>query len=52
MESYLQSEIEENKNYRPAEIPKLEDAFLQQAGNTVLMVVSTDTPSCQRPFGI
>ena len=32
MESYLQSEIEENKNYRPAEIPKLEDAFLQQAG--------------------
>lgn len=51
MESYLQSEIEENKNYRPAEIPKLEDAFLQQAGNTVLMVVSTDTQAVKDLLG-
>ena len=51
MESYLQSETEENKNYRPAEIPKLEDAFLQQAGNTVLMVVSTDTQAVKDLLG-
>ena len=45
LETYLQGQIEENKNYRPAEIPKLEDPFLQQADNTVLLVVSGNTES-------
>lgn len=45
LDTYLQDQIEENRNYRPAEIPKLEDPFLEQAGNSVLLVVSghTDT---------
>lgn len=43
LDTYLQDQIEENRNYRPAEIPKLEDPFLQQAGNTVLLVVSGNT---------
>ena len=51
LQAYLQSQIEENENYRPAEIPKLEDAFLQQADNTVLMVVSTDTQAVKDLLG-
>ena len=43
LETYLQAQIESNRDYRPAEIPKLEDAFLQASGETVLMVVSNDT---------
>ena len=42
LETYLQDQIDSNRNYRPAEIPKLEDAFLQAEGDTVLMVVSND----------
>lgn len=47
LETYLQDQIDSNENYRPAEIPKLEDAFLQAAGNTVLMVVSNDTQTVE-----
>lgn len=36
LESYLQSQIENNRDYRPGEIPKLEDAVLRQEGSTVL----------------
>ena len=42
LETYLQDQIDSNRDYRPAEIPKLEDAFLQAEGDTVLMVVSND----------
>lgn len=51
LETYLQGQIEDNKNYRPAEIPKLEDAFLQQADNTVLMVVSGNTENVKSILG-
>lgn len=51
LETYLQNQIKDNENYRPAEIPKLEDAFLQQADNTVLMVVSTDTQGVKDLLG-
>lgn len=51
LETYLQSQIEENKNYRPAEIPKLEDPFLQQADNTVLLVVSGNTENVKNLLG-
>lgn len=51
LETYLKGQIEENRNYRPAEIPKLEDAFLQQADNTVLLVVSTDTQGVKDLLG-
>ena len=43
LETYLQAQIGSNRGYRPGEIPKLEDAFLQASGETVLMVVSNDT---------
>ena len=51
LETYLQDQIEENKNYRPAEIPKLEDPFLQQAGNSVLLVVSGNTDTVKSILG-
>ena len=51
LETYLQSQIENNQDYRPAEIPKLEDAVLRQEGNTVLLAVSADTPAVEALLG-
>ena len=51
LETYLQNQINSNRDYRPAEIPKLEDALLQQTDNTVLMVVSNDTPAVEEQLG-
>ena len=42
LEDYLQNQVAENENYRPAEIPKLESALVDSRGNTVLMVVADD----------
>ena len=42
MEDYLVSQIESNQNYRPNEIPKLEGAYLEQRGESVLLVVAGD----------
>ena len=51
LKTYLQDQIEENKNYRPAEIPKLEDPFLEQAGDSVLLVVSGNTDTVKSILG-
>ena len=51
METYLQNQIESNRDYRPAEIPKLEDPFLQAAGETVLLVVSPGTQAVKDIVG-
>lgn len=51
LETYLQDQIDSNRDYRPAEIPKLEDAFLQASDNTVLMVVSGDTQAVKDILG-
>lgn len=51
LEAYLQDQIEENRNYRPAEIPKLEDPFLAQGDNTVLLVVSGNTEQVKQLLG-
>ena len=51
LESYLQSQIENNRDYRPGEIPKLEDAVLRQEGSTVLLAVSADTPAVEALLG-
>ena len=40
LEEYLQLQIDSNTDYRPDEIPKLENAVLNQVDNTVLMVVA------------
>ena len=39
---YLAGEIEDNRDYRPAEIPKLEDALVERRGNTLALVVAVD----------
>lgn len=40
--TYLNDQIKANENYRPAEIPKLKEAYLSIKDNTVLMVVAND----------
>ena len=42
LEAYLKAQIESNENYRPQEIPKLEEAVVYVAGETVLFVVAAD----------
>lgn len=42
LEDYIQGQIDANVDYRPAEIPKLEEARVSQVGSTVLMVVADD----------
>ena len=51
METYLQNQIDSNRDYRPAEVPKLEDPFLQQAGESVLLVVSPHTQAVKGLLG-
>ena len=42
LDSYVQNQITSNRDYRHAEIPKLEAAELSCRGNTVLLVVASD----------
>ena len=51
LEDYIQGQITENENYRPAEILKLESALVDQRGNTVLMVVANDLEAAQSAVG-
>lgn len=51
MADYVQSQIDSNRDYRPQELPKLEDAFLQQSGDTVLLVVSNDSQAVSAIVG-
>jgi len=39
---YVTAQILSNKDYRPAEVPKLENAILEQRGTTVLLAVAND----------
>ena len=50
MGDYLESQIEGNVNYRPAEIPKLEGAILLVRANTVLLVVPNDAAAVRNLF--
>lgn len=43
LKTYLQNQIEENQDYRPQEIPKLEGAVLQQSDAQVFLAVTTDS---------
>jgi len=47
LENYLQTQIDANQNYRPAEIPKLEGAFLLCRGNVLVLVVANDISAAQ-----
>jgi len=42
LEAYVQGQIDANVNYRPAEIPKLENAWLEQREATLLLAVVND----------
>ena len=47
---YLESQIDSNVDYRPAEIPKLEGATLMTRGNTVLLAVANDAAAVRSLF--
>ena len=42
LEDYLETQIESNENYRPQEIPKLEEAVVYVVEESVLFVVAAD----------
>lgn len=42
LDLYIAAQILSNKDYRPAEVPKLEDAILEQRGTAVLLLVAND----------
>lgn len=42
LEDYVQSQITANEDYRPDEIPKLEEALVDVRGETLLLVVAND----------
>ncbi len=42
MQAYLATQVEINRNYRPAQISKLEHALLEQQSNVLVMVVAND----------
>lgn len=43
LEDYVEGQIEENRDYRPSDIPKLEGKTLEQRGATLLLMVANDT---------
>lgn len=42
LEDYIQGQIDANTDYRPAEIPKLENAWIDLRENTLLLAVASD----------
>lgn len=42
LQSWVDGQIEAERNYRPAEVEKLEHAILEKRGNSVLLVVAAD----------
>lgn len=47
LEDYVQSQIDANRDYRPAEIPKLEGAMIDCRGASLLLVVASDLDAAQ-----
>ena len=45
---YIAKQIDENTDYRPAEIPKLENAWISRRGETVLLVVANDLDAAKK----
>ena len=42
LKDYVQSQIDANTDYRPEEIPKLENAYIDRRGESLLLVVAND----------
>lgn len=49
--SYLEEQREANVDYRPKEMPKLDDALIQRRGNTVLFLVAADYEAAGKVLG-
>ena len=48
LKDYVADQIEENKDYRPAEIPKLESALIDRRGASLLLIVAEDMKSAEK----
>lgn len=48
LEDYVQGQIEANTDYRPAEIPKLEEALVDVRGETLLLAVANDRDAVEQ----
>lgn len=48
---YVAAQIKANADYRPDDIPKLENAWLEQRGNTLLLAVVNELESAQSAAG-
>lgn len=48
LSSYIDSQITANEDYRPGELPKLEDALISRRGETVLLVVAGDIDAAKQ----
>lgn len=51
LKDYVQSQIEANEDYRPAEIPKLEEALVDRRGETLLLAVANDLDTVKKTVG-
>lgn len=51
VKAYVDGQIAANESYRPAEIPKLEQALVEQRGNSVLLVVANDLEAAKGVIG-
>ena len=47
LEDYLKGQIESTANYRPNEIPKLENAILEKQTKSVVLVIAQNTEKAQ-----
>ena len=48
LEDYVQGQIDANTDYRPAEIPKLEEALVDVRGETLLLAVANDREAVEQ----
>ena len=48
LESYVDSQIQSNRDYRPDQIHLLEGAWLEQRENTLLLAVASDLEAAQK----
>jgi hypothetical protein len=51
LKDYVQGQISSNENYRPNEIPKLDEAVIDSRDGTVLMVVANDYSAVKAALG-
>lgn len=47
LKNYIQSQISANEDYRPGEIPKLEGAYIDRRGESLLLVVASDVDAAK-----